>query len=177
MQLAILIVVIILCTLFYDPLFQRNFRRYYYYRQALKKAKKLNKKLLVVGCPWSGGISGKIGLLFKLYECGDLLIDIKPKSKCINHIQSDLKTFLVQQQNDSFVIFVSVVLEYIEDIDETIIELDRVSGNCLYVVPIDILWERWFNINMGNYNWLKRKYLIIKWPPKFNKIEYKKIKV
>ena len=177
MQLAILILIIILIliTLFYDSIFQRNFRRYNYYKQALKLSKKLNKKLLVVGCPWSGGFSGKISLLLKLYGCGDILIDIKKKSKCPNHVESDLKSFLTQQEDNSYVIFISVVLEYIDDIEETIIELKRVSGTNIYIVPIDIIWEKWLKINMGNYNHLDRKNLALKWTPKYNETKYKPI--
>jgi hypothetical protein len=173
MGFIILIVFFLLAIFFYDSLFQRNFRRYNYYKASLYDAKKNKKKLLVVGCPSSGGVSGKISYLLNLYGCGDILIDIKKNSKCFNHVSTDLKNFLSVQKDNSYVIFVSVVLEYIENIDETLIELERVSGGNLYVVPIDIFWERYFNINLGNYNKLKRKNLVIKWNPKHNETKYK----
>lgn len=173
MILIITLLIFLFLILFYDSLFQRNFRRYYYYKAALYKAQKLNKKLVVVGCPLSGGLSGKISLLFKLYGCGDILIDIKKNSKCQNHISIDLLSYLSQQENNSCIIFVSVVLEYIENIDETLIELKRVSGGNLYVVPIDILWEKCFNINLGNYNKLERRNLVISWSPKHNETKCK----
>ena len=175
--MILLCILLILVAIFYDSIFVRNYRRFHYYKMASMQSKKLNKKLIVVGCPWSGGISGKISLFLKLYKCGDLLIDKKEKSNCKNHIQTDLKKFLEKQNDNSMVIFVSVVLEYVDDLNETIVELERVAGRNLFIVPIDIIWERWFKINMGNYNHLKRKNLIIKWPPKFNKIEFKKFKI
>jgi hypothetical protein len=172
-----MIIYLILCfslimIIFYDTLFLRNYRRYNYYNQALTKSKELNKKLLVVGCPLSGGVSGKISLLFNLYKCGDILVDIKAESSCPNFISSDLKTFLSSQQDDSFVIFVSVVLEYVDDVNLIIKELERVSGNHLYVVPIDVIWEKWFKINLGNYNKLRRKNLAVKWAPKYKETHY-----
>ena len=162
--------------IFYDPMFQRNFRRYKYYRNAKKSATKKNKKLLVIGCPKAGGVSGKISYYFNLYGCGDVLVDSCENSPCPNHLKADALEFLLRQRNSEFVIFVSVVLEYIPNLEKLIPELYRVSGGDLFVVPIDIIYEKVFPVNLGRYNYLNRVNLITKFPPRDNKIEFRRIK-
>jgi len=159
--------------LFYDSIFLRNFRRYTYYRKAKRDAALANKKLLVVGCPKSGGFSSKISYLLKLYGCGDILIDLNPISPCSNHISIDILSYLRQQDDSSYVIFISGVLEYVDDLVCLKNELYRVSGGLLYVVPIDIIYEKYFNINLGKYNNLIRKNYIIHFPPKHNNLSFK----
>ena len=65
-------------------------------------------------------------------------------------------------------------MEYVDDLPRIVTELKRVSGGNLFVVPIEIVYEKYFQINMGKYNHLKRKNLLLKFPPKDVTIEFRK---
>lgn len=95
--------------------------------EAKAQAKRLGRPLVVVGAPDGGVTSG--------YGCGDVTIDIV-KSDCPNSIQADI-TKGIPLADDSAVVFVSCVLEYVGDYDAAMRELCRVSGGNLYVVRVE----------------------------------------
>lgn len=160
MRIILIIIILILLYIFgiLDIIIFRNYKRYRYYRDARQKSIEKNKKLLVVGCPNTGGISSKIGNIFNVYGCGDLTIDIE-RCKCNNFEQNDLYEALKTKKDNEYVIFVSVTLEYIKEIEKVIEEIDRVSGGDIYIVNIDIPIER-IGINLGRYNKFERYWRI-----------------
>jgi len=172
MKLLILLVLLFLLYIFglFDILLFRNYKRYKYYNDAKQKSIEKNKKLLVVGCPNNGGISSKIGNFFNIYKCGDLTIDIE-KCNCSNFEQNDLYMSLKNKKNNEYVIFISVTLEYIKDIEKVIKEIERVSGGDIYIVNIDIPIEN-LGLNLGKYNKFTRYWKI---SIDNNKIIYKSI--
>lgn len=105
----------------------RNGKRATMYRQAEALAKRLGKPLVVVGAPDLGATSGP--------GCGDLVIDIAP-SRCPNSIQADICK-QIPLADDSCVVFVSCVLEYVDDAEAAMRELQRVSGGNLYVCRVE----------------------------------------
>jgi hypothetical protein len=109
---------------------QRIWRRLYYYHLAKSKAEETNLPLMVVGDPYGGPTNRVLGAF---YGCGDVTVDVGG-SKCPNTIKDDLTATLQKLPDRSHVIFVSVVLEYVENLKTCVTELERVSGGNLFVV-------------------------------------------
>ena len=134
--IAILIIIIIIIIIIMEILLSmyRNHRRSKYYNESLKLSKEMDKKLLVIGNPTTGFWNRNVE---KAYDCGDLCLDIMG-CDCANQIQGDLLNELKKMESDSFIIYESCVLEYIDqkDIPEVKNELDRVSGGNYYGVRI-----------------------------------------
>lgn len=66
--------------------------------------------------------------------CGDYVIDIRP-SACPNSVQLDI-TKSLPFANDSVVVFVSCVLEYVDNVANALVELRRIAGNHLYIARV-----------------------------------------
>lgn len=88
------------------------------FKQAQLRARALGRPLVVVGAPDQGWTAGP--------GCGDVTIDIAP-SQCPNFIQADLAKGTGLESNSS-VVFVSCVLEYVEDFEGSMRELHRIAG-------------------------------------------------
>ena len=129
--IAIILIIIIMDILLS---MYRNHRRSKYYNESLNLSKEMDKKLLVIGNPTAGFWNRNVK---KAYGCGDLCLDIMG-CDCENQIQGDLLKELKKMESDSFIIYESCVLEYIDqkDIPEVKNELDRVSGGNYYGVRI-----------------------------------------
>ena len=92
-------------------------------------ATSLQRPLVIVGAPDRGVTSG--------YGCGDaarsdVVVDIQP-STCPNSMVADI-TKTLPFADDSVVVFVACVLEYVADVASAVSELMRISGgNCIFV--------------------------------------------
>jgi hypothetical protein len=108
--------------------YYRNYCRSYYYKMAAKHALKIDKPLIVIGCPHNG-LGSKIH--GSAYGPGNFTIDISGCSKgiCEDVMEKDIVDSLKTFEDNSCVIFVSCVLEYVEKIDEAIKEINRVAGD------------------------------------------------
>lgn len=89
-------------------------------------AKALGRPLVTVGAPDLGSSSS---------PSGDIVVDIRP-STLPNSIVADICKPL-PFATDSVVVFVSCVLEYVNDFDAALAELRRISGGHLYVVRVE----------------------------------------
>lgn len=98
------------------------------YEVAAQEAKRLGRKLVVVGAPDGGVTSG--------YGCGDVTVDIFPSTSCPNPLVADI-TKPLPFADDSVVIFVSCVLEYVDNADAAVAELCRASGGHLHIVRVE----------------------------------------
>lgn len=105
----------------------RNAKRTRMYQEAQAWALQLGKPLVVVGAPDLGATPGP--------GCGDLVIDIAP-SKCPNSIQADICKGIPLADNSS-VVFVCCVLEYVENEAAAMKELLRVSGGNLFICRVE----------------------------------------
>lgn len=105
----------------------RRRQRSVLYTRAATAARSLGRPLVVVGAPDRGTTSG--------YGCGDFSVDISDSS-CPRHVIADV-TKRLPFADDSVVVFVSCVLEYVSDLDAALAELRRVSGGWLYVVRVE----------------------------------------
>ena len=102
-----------------------------------------NKPLLVIGDPNNGFTSKILGLT---YPCGDLCLDIVGCKGCKNQIEGDALQELKKMKDNSYIIFESCVLEYIQYNKLVREEILRVSGNKYFEVRIGLSL-----INLGYY--------------------------
>jgi len=98
------------------------------YAAALKRAAELDRILVVVGAPDGGVTAG--------YGCGDYVVDINGSRVCRRVMPLDV-TRRTTFDDDSVVVFVSCVLEYVSDYDAALRELCRISGGELYAVRVE----------------------------------------
>lgn len=110
---------------------RRQFRRSNAYRDALAHARRIGRPLVVVGAPDSGPTSG--------YGCGDVTVDIAASS-CPRAVRADI-TKRIPLPNDSAVVFVSCVLEYVGDVESAKREILRVAGDRSRVHHVNV--EPW----------------------------------
>jgi hypothetical protein len=132
MCLFLVWVVVVLWRMDFFHWLQRIWKRVRYYQRAKRMAQDLGLPLMVVGDPYGGPTNSLMGAF---YGCGDVTIDIQG-SLCPNTIQADLTEALKNVPDGSHVIFVSLVLEYVDDLGACFKELERVSGGHLYIVHV-----------------------------------------
>ena len=99
-------------------------------------AESSGKPLMVIGDPWNGSTNKIFG---PSYECGDVCIDLTGCPNCIHGIKSKIENYLPSVPSDSYVIFISCVLEYVDSgkIDYIFSEIQRVSGGDYYIVSVE----------------------------------------
>lgn len=170
----------ILFLVFFDLIFRRNYRRYRYYKLAEKCSFDKKKPLLVIGSNSTGGLSSRIisGFDINLYGCGDLCVDSLGCDLCPNSRSEKIENVLLELNNNSYVIFISCVLEYVDDLPNIIKELERVSGGDLFVVYIDNLFN--FMTSATYFEWKSKSILSRKWviqhaPPAYNNWKFYKV--
>lgn len=94
--------------------------------EAVAAAAALGRPLIAIGAPDLGASSS---------PGGDIVVDIRP-STLPNSIVADICKPLPFHA-DSCVVFVSCVLEYVDDYDAAVAELTRISGGHMYVVRVE----------------------------------------
>ena len=105
------------------------------YKKAQETANIQQKQLLVIGSPNSGFWNKNIT---SAYGCGDVCLDLIGCNGCPTSIKGDVLEQLKNMPTDSYVIYESCVLEYIdqnvrEDVQR---EIERVSGGDFYQVRV-----------------------------------------
>jgi len=106
---------------------RRRARRAEVYKEARARADALQRPLVVIGAP-DGGVTGG-------YECGDTTVDLAVSS-CPHAIRADVTKPLPFADN-STVVFVSCVLEYVNDANAALNEIMRISGGEAYFVGVE----------------------------------------
>ena len=109
---------------------RRRQRRLAMFNAALADARASNRPLMVIGAPDRGPTSG--------YPCGDITVDLGPSS-CPNSVQVDLTkpNALASFADDSVTVYVSCVLEYVNDVNAVLAELRRVAGSHLFICGVE----------------------------------------
>jgi hypothetical protein len=135
-----IILILIFSILIYEMVlsYTRVQRRKQIFKVAQQRSIETKKPLLVIGDPENGSTNFVLG---RSYGCGDVCVDLTGCPGCPNGVQEKIESFLVKKKSNSYVIFISCVLEYVNpnQIDLILQELERVSGNDLYVVSVDPL--------------------------------------
>lgn len=176
MKLYIIILIIIIIIIVFNEIYHtlhRQYERKKIFKMAKTRSEQIKKPLVVVGDPYNGKGSKFFNKFTDTYGCGDETIDLTGSPNCHNGIQSDLLNYLKKQKSNSKVIFISCVLEYVDNINEIIKELYRVAGS------IDNI----FIITVSNYCLTAYLYQdgtdkaknIIKGPPYYSEIIFEKI--
>jgi len=106
------------------------------FEAAARHASALGRPLVVVGDPDAGAHTR----LIRAYGCGDLCIDLQGCPMCRVMQAADLTAGPVPGvADDSAVVFVSCVLEYVSNVEVAIQELQRIAGSPenLFIVFVD----------------------------------------
>jgi hypothetical protein len=108
----------------------RVWRRGEDYRAARSLADRLGLPLVVIGAPDLGATAGPGG--------GDLTIDLAVSS-VPGSIQADIcgGPGSIPLPDDSCVVYVSCVLEYVPDLESALLEISRVSGGRFFVTRVE----------------------------------------
>lgn len=169
----IIIVGFILFNEFIQGIIRQNHRQKIF-KLAQKRAQETSKPLVVFGDPYYGMGSRFYNMFMDGYGCGDETVDLTGAPKCPKGIKSDILEYLQKQKSNSKIIFVSCVLEYIENIEEVIKEILRISGGIenVFIVTVSKFSLSAFLYSEDEYKALN----IIKGPPFHDKITWKKIK-
>jgi hypothetical protein len=96
------------------------------YQAAIRRASEAGRPLIVVGDPDAGAHTR----LVRAYGCGDLCIDLRGCPRCQVMQAADLTQGPVAGvADDSAVVYVSCVLEYVADPEAALRELQRMAGS------------------------------------------------
>jgi len=151
----------------------RQMDRQNIFKKAENRAIAIKKPLLVYGDPYNGKGSKLLNKFIKGYGCGDETVDLTGCPKCKNGVKSDMLEHLKTKESNSQVIFVSCVLEYLDNIEEVFKEMIRVSGGIenIFVVTVNQFSLFAYIYQDGNHSSKN----IIYAPPKFKNLSYKKL--
>lgn len=107
----------------------RRAKRTATYQNAQNRATQLGRPLVVVGAPDAAVTAG--------YGCGDITVDLQA-STCPRSIQADITKPLPFADN-SAVVAVFCVLEYVNDLNAAMREILRVAGSAdnLFIVSVE----------------------------------------
>lgn len=106
------------------------------YAVAQAHARAIGAPLLVLGDPDTGFITRHFG---RDYGCGDVCTDVSGCPACPSRLQGRAEDVLPLLPSRSHVIFVSLTLEYVDDLPRVIAELERIAVDrtAIHVVAIE----------------------------------------
>lgn len=102
---------------------------------AVQRAAALDRRLVVIGDPDAGMHTR----LMRAYGCGDVCVDMNGCPKCPMTIVADItKGPIPDVLDNSAVVFISCVLEYVTDVDAALREIARIAGSAdnVFVVTV-----------------------------------------
>lgn len=112
----------------------RKIKRRTVYAKAKQRAHQTGKKLLVIGDPYNGLASKTTGCD---YGCGDLCMDLTGCPNCPKTMKGRLEDTITDINLNEYIIYISCVLEYVDDIEYIQTFLDKVDPNDLFVVNVE----------------------------------------
>lgn len=95
------------------------------YRAANERAVTLQRRLVVVGDPDAGFHTR----MWRAYGCGDVCVDLNGCPQCPVTVVADVTKRVGELEDDSAVVFVSCVLEYVGDVQAAMSEILRIAGS------------------------------------------------
>ncbi len=125
-------------------------RRQKQFEAATKRSMETGRQLVVVGDP-NAGLHTR---LVQAYDCGAVCVDLNGCPACPVSIAADITKGVEAIEDDSSVVYVSCVLEYVEAIEPAIKELKRIAGSeeNLFLVFVDPM-----SLTAFLYPWGKRR--------------------
>jgi hypothetical protein len=176
MKVLYFIIIILILIGLYEQYsgFTRQRKRLKYFKIAKERSQIVNKPLIVIGDPYNGKGSKFWSKFIPTYGCGDFCVDLTGCPKCENGIQNDILNYLKGLKDNSCVIFISCVLEYVNNLDEVIKELERVTGSNKNLVIVTVQ-----KFSLASFFYFDKGYSstnLVWAPPEYPYITYKKIK-
>lgn len=108
------------------------------FHAAAARAATIGRPLVVVGDP-DGGFHTRF---LRAYDCGDLCVDRAGCPACPVALVADItKGPLPGIADDSVVVFISCVFEYVEDLDASMVEISRIAGHRDNIFAVTV--QRW----------------------------------
>jgi len=96
------------------------------FASAMERAIALDRRLVVIGDPDAGFHTR----FMRAYGCGDVCVDLNGCPRCPVTVVTDItKGATPGVADDSAVVFVSCVLEYVVDLDAALAEISRMAGS------------------------------------------------
>ena len=140
----------------------RKVKRRRIYAMAKARSIETGLPLLVIGDPYNGIASIATG---QDYGCGDVCMDLTGCSGCPVGIKGALEDILPQTNLTQYVVFISCVLEYVDDLPLIVKELETMNSHNLFVVNVE-----WYSLMAYFYPFFLTgeqppKYIIYKCPP------------
>ena len=105
------------------------------FKAATERAAALGRRLVVIGDP-DAGLHTR---LLRAYGCGDVCVDQNGCPKCPVTVVADITKGPIQEiADDSAVVFVSCVLEYVVDLQAALAEVARMAGSSTNVFIVTV---------------------------------------
>ena len=105
------------------------------FQMAAERATALGRRLVVIGDPDAGMHTR----LMRAYGCGDVCVDMNGCPGCPVTIVADItKGPIADIADDSAVVFVSCVLEYVADLNAALREIARIAGSAENVFVVTV---------------------------------------
>lgn len=95
------------------------------FRTAAERADALGRRLIVIGDPDAGFHTR----LMRAYGCGDVCVDMNGCPRCPVTVVADITKKIPSVDDDSAVVFISCVLEYVVDLNAALTEILRIAGS------------------------------------------------
>ena len=113
----------------------RHRRRTQAYARATARALELGRPLVDIGDPDAGMHTR----LARAYGCGAVCVDLRGCPACPVSVAADITMTIPQIENDSAVVFVSCVFEYVDDVHAANREVLRIAGtrDNVFIVFVD----------------------------------------
>ena len=164
--MGVLILVVLLCVIcaVCDKI-RKQFQKRTLYQEAQRLATELKLPLVVVGSPSTGSVFTRINSrIFNVnYGCGDVCVDVLGCSPCAQSVEDDLLSYLLKLRDNSCVLFISVVLEYV-DLDAVKGQILRVAGKHYCCVTQSKMFPPMYLEENG---WLFNKNIVFQTKPVF----------
>jgi len=127
---------IILLVILYETLvcILRKIKRRLAFRRAQQRAREVNKNLLVIGDPYNGIASIATGVD---YSCGDVCLDLSGCPRCPTGIRDSLENRLSGLRLGDYVVYISCVLEYVDDLPYILQKLETVPKENMFIVNVE----------------------------------------
>ena len=105
------------------------------FQAAMERATALGRRLVVIGDPDAGMHTR----LMRAYGCGDVCVDLNGCPQCPVTVVADItKGPIPDVADDSAVVFVSCVLEYVSEINSALKEIARIAGSAENVFVVTV---------------------------------------
>ena len=95
------------------------------FKSAVERATAMGRRLIVIGDPDAGFHTR----LMRAYGCGDVCVDLNGCPQCPVTVVADITKGPIEGiADDSAVVFVSCVLEYVANLEAALAEISRIAG-------------------------------------------------